>query len=160
MVRFPLRTLLPFLIAGFLPATLAAEDWPHWRGPTHDGVSGETGLPVEWDTENGIVWKAPMPAWSGATPIISGDTIFLNVSIPADAAGVPANPSEGYRRRRGAVSAAAATSPIRATSNSGRSIETTERCAGRAISATATPAAGSRTCPHRLPSPTGITCSC
>ena len=103
VVRFPLRTLLPFLIAGLLPATLAAEDWPHWRGPTHDGVSGETGLPVEWDTENGVVWKVPMPAWSGATPIISGDTIFLNVSIPEDAAGVPANPSEGYRRRRGAV---------------------------------------------------------
>ena len=103
MLRFPLRTLLPFLIAGLLPATLAAEDWPHWRGPTHDGVSAETGLPVEWDTENGVVWKVPMPAWSGATPIISGDTIFLNVSIPEDAAGVPANPSEGYRRRRGAV---------------------------------------------------------
>ncbi len=103
MLRFPLRTLLPFLIAGLLPATVAAEDWPHWRGPTHDGVSAETGLPVEWDTENGVVWKVPMPAWSGATPIISGDTIFLNVSIPEDAAGVPANPSEGYRRRRGAV---------------------------------------------------------
>jgi len=103
VVRLPLRTLLPFLIAGLLPATLAAEDWPHWRGPTHDGVSGETGLPVEWDTENGIVWKLSMPAWSGATPIISGNTIFLNVSIPEDAAGVPANPSEGYRRRRGAV---------------------------------------------------------
>ena len=81
----------------------AAGDWPHWRGPSHDGVSDETGLPVSWDTEDGIVWKTALPAWSGATPIISGDTIFLNVSIPDDAAGVPANPSEGNRRRRGAA---------------------------------------------------------
>ena len=103
MVRLPVRVLPLSLIASLSVAgALAAEDWPHWRGPTHDGVSGETGLPVQWDTENGIVWKAPLPAWSGATPIISGETVFLNVSIPADAAGVPANPSEGYRRRRGA----------------------------------------------------------
>ena len=103
MARFALRPFLVLLIAGLVPAVAFAEDWPHWRGPTHDGVSAETGLPVEWDTENGIVWKTSMPAWSGATPIIAGDTIFLNVSIPADAAGVPANPSEGYRRRRGAA---------------------------------------------------------
>ncbi len=81
----------------------AAGDWPHWRGPSHDGVSDETGLPVSWDTEDGIEWKTALPAWSGATPIISGDTIFLNVSIPDDAAGVPANPSESNRRRRGAA---------------------------------------------------------
>lgn len=99
----PLKTLWFFLAALALAGAAAAEDWPHWRGPTHDGVSGETGLPVEWDTENGVVWKLPLPAWSGATPIISGDTIFLNVSIPEDQAGVPSNPSEGYRRRRGAV---------------------------------------------------------
>ena len=100
-----------FLTAGFLlPVTAAAaagapagEDWPHWRGPTRDGVSGETGLPVRWGTEEGVLWKTEMPAWSGATPIVSGDTIFLNVSIPAEGTAVPANPSEGRRRRRGAA---------------------------------------------------------
>lgn len=100
MLRSAVSILLPLALGAGLAA---AEDWPHWRGPSHDGVSGETGLPVSWDTENGVVWKTALPAWSGATPIISGDTIFLNVSIPADAAGVPANPSAGYGRRRGAV---------------------------------------------------------
>ncbi len=103
----PVRhSLLPVLLT--LTASLAlsgaasAEDWPHWRGPNRDGVSDEVGLPVSWDTDNGVVWKTAMPAWSGATPIVSGDTVFLNVSIPNEDAGVPANPSEGYRRRRGA----------------------------------------------------------
>ena len=107
-MRRPFSHFLPLLLAvglltvGLLPAGIVhGEDWPHWRGPTHDGVSDEVGLPVEWDTENSVVWKVELPAWSGATPIISGDTIFLNVSIPADPSGVPANPSEGYGRRRG-----------------------------------------------------------
>ena len=26
----------------------AAQHWPQWRGPTQDGVSTETGLPVTW----------------------------------------------------------------------------------------------------------------
>ena len=26
-------------------ATGWAQHWPHWRGPTHDGVSAERGLP-------------------------------------------------------------------------------------------------------------------
>lgn len=101
------RRFLTAIVAVALPVGMAAaataEDWPHWRGPNHDGVSGETGLPVSWSTDDGVVWKLPMPAWSGATPIISGETIFLNVSIPAPDAGVPENPSEGYRRRRGPV---------------------------------------------------------
>lgn len=104
MRSFRLSAALAVFLSGtVLPFAAAAEDWPHWRGPTRDGISGETGLPVEWDTENGVVWSVSMPAWSGATPIISGDTVFLNVSIPEDPAGVPGNPSAGYRRRRGPV---------------------------------------------------------
>ena len=29
-------------------ASTFAENWPHWRGPSHDGVSVETSLPVSW----------------------------------------------------------------------------------------------------------------
>lgn len=109
-----------------------AQHWPHWRGPTHDGVSAENGLPDTWsatcaatpvgadegpggplgtdavaeaqrpqrpgggggnfegrpivptvcaniETRN-VAWKLPLPAYSGSTPIIWGETIFLNVA--------------------------------------------------------------------------------
>ena len=56
------------------------EDWPHWRGPTRDGVSGETELPTEWSPTQNITWRIPMPDRSGSTPIIWGETIFLNVA--------------------------------------------------------------------------------
>jgi hypothetical protein len=32
-----------------LATSLAAADWPQWRGPNRDGVSTETGLLASWD---------------------------------------------------------------------------------------------------------------
>jgi outer membrane protein assembly factor BamB len=74
----PIPTLvLALLIAG----PLTADNWPQWRGPALDGTSAETGLPLTWSTDGDTVaWKLPMPARSGATPIVWGETIFLSVS--------------------------------------------------------------------------------
>ena len=58
----------------------ASENWPNWRGPARTGVSTETNLPTDWDTETNIAWKVEMPAWSGSTPIIWGERVFLNVA--------------------------------------------------------------------------------
>jgi outer membrane protein assembly factor BamB len=111
---------------------VVADNWPHWRGPSHNGVSTETNLPVSWSaacaspaptattaadespdgtiapqrgrggrggvqegrpmvplgctdfvTEN-VAWKIALPAYSGSTPIIWGDRIFLNVATAAN----------------------------------------------------------------------------
>ena len=111
-------------------------NWPHWRGPSHDGVSRETGLPVSWGAQcvdgqaaaepggpmtaepepaaappqgrgggrggggregrpiasisctkietTNVAWKLPLPAYSGSTPIIWGNTIFLNMATAAN----------------------------------------------------------------------------
>jgi outer membrane protein assembly factor BamB len=61
---------------------ISADNWPQWRGPQLNGVSGEKGLPVKWSIETGenIAWKLPMPSRSGATPIVWRDTVFLNVA--------------------------------------------------------------------------------
>jgi hypothetical protein len=59
--------------------TLAADNWPHWRGPGMNGISSETGLPLKWSTEENIAWKVPMPGRSGSTPIIWNEIIFLNI---------------------------------------------------------------------------------
>jgi outer membrane protein assembly factor BamB len=61
-------------------APLAADNWPAWRGPTRNGVSGETNLPVKWSQTENVAWKLPMPAFSGSTPIVWGKRIFLNVA--------------------------------------------------------------------------------
>jgi outer membrane protein assembly factor BamB len=63
-----------------LSATLSAENWPQWRGPALNGVSGETNLPVRWSKTENLAWALAMPAWSGSTPIVWNDRVFLNVA--------------------------------------------------------------------------------
>ena len=63
----------------FLAATVSADNWPQWRGPQLNGVSGETNLPVKWSKTENITWKLPVPERSGATPIVWGDHVFLNI---------------------------------------------------------------------------------
>jgi outer membrane protein assembly factor BamB len=65
------------LIAG---ATLVSANWPNWRGPTLNGVSTETGLPSTWSPTQNVAWKLPLPAYSGSTPVIWGERIFLSVA--------------------------------------------------------------------------------
>ena len=61
-------------------AVARAENWPQWRGPLLNGISTEKNLPVKWTTEENVAWKLAMPEWSGSTPIIWRDRIFLNVA--------------------------------------------------------------------------------
>jgi outer membrane protein assembly factor BamB len=71
---------LSFLVGLLFCFTVRAENWPQWRGPSANGISNEKNLPLTWSTEENIAWKVAMPSWSGSTPIIWGDRIFLNVA--------------------------------------------------------------------------------
>jgi len=75
------RGFVALLAVFFVTSVMAhAQNWPQWRGPSLNGVSNEKNLPVKWTTEENIAWKTAMPGWSGSTPIIWRDRIFLNVA--------------------------------------------------------------------------------
>ena len=76
-MRAPVSLALVLAVIG-LPAP--AENWPQWRGPSLNGVSSESDLPVRWSTTENIAWKLAMPGKSGATPIIWGNHVFLNIA--------------------------------------------------------------------------------
>ena len=78
----PLTLTLVLVCAAVAVPT--AENWPQWRGPALNGMSGETNLPIRWSKTENIAWKLPLPAWSGSTPVIWGDRIFLNVADGGD----------------------------------------------------------------------------
>ena len=45
-----MRSVLSLIVVALFSGSTAglAQHWPHWRGPTHDGVSTEKGLPDTW----------------------------------------------------------------------------------------------------------------
>jgi outer membrane protein assembly factor BamB len=57
--------------------TAAAADWPQFRGLERNGVSKETGLPLEWSEKKGIVWKTAMPGPGTSSPIVFGDRVYV-----------------------------------------------------------------------------------
>ena len=54
-------------------------NWPQWRGPELNGVSGEKNLPLRWSAQENVAWRLPLPGLSASTPAIWGDRVFLNV---------------------------------------------------------------------------------
>jgi outer membrane protein assembly factor BamB len=72
--------ILAFLIVVLSARLGLADNWPQWRGPFLNGISSEKNLPTQWSTEQNVTWKVPLPSWSGSTPIIWGEDIFLNIA--------------------------------------------------------------------------------
>ena len=61
----------------------------------------EKGLPVKWSTAAGenIAWKLAMPSRSGATLIIWGDTLFLNVATQPESGDIEPVVDQARHRR-------------------------------------------------------------
>jgi outer membrane protein assembly factor BamB len=57
-----------------------AQDWPEFRGPTGQGHSTATGLPLTWSETSNICWKAAIPGRGWSSPVIRGDRIWLTTS--------------------------------------------------------------------------------
>ena len=99
-------------VFGFIQAQnlLGEPNWPQWRGPTGNGVSEATGLPTTWGPDSNVAWRIELPSWSGGTPIIWGDRVFVtSPSKPATEAdpasqegrSAATGANEGRRARRG-----------------------------------------------------------
>ncbi len=52
---------LLLIIATFATALLHVENRPQFRGPTGQGVSTETGLPIKWRATENVAWKTAVP---------------------------------------------------------------------------------------------------
>ncbi|MEZ5356296.1 MAG: PQQ-binding-like beta-propeller repeat protein [Bryobacteraceae bacterium] len=57
-----------------------AEDWPEFRGPTGQGASAETRVPLHWSPGKGIAWNTAIPGLGHSSPIVWGDRVFLTTA--------------------------------------------------------------------------------
>ena len=61
----------------------AKAEWPEFRGPTQDGHSTATDLPVEWSPEKNIIWKTDLPGRSWSSPIVAKGKVYLTNAVAA-----------------------------------------------------------------------------
>jgi outer membrane protein assembly factor BamB len=86
--RVPLALILAGLLYG--ACAHAQVHWPHWRGPSGNGIGTSVNLPTTWSAKENIVWKASLPSWSAGTPAIWGDRIFVTSASAATPGSAPA----------------------------------------------------------------------
>lgn len=65
---------------GFINNLANGEEWGRFRGPTGQGVSTETNLPIAWSSSDNIAWKTPIPGEGWSSPIVWGDRVFLSTT--------------------------------------------------------------------------------
>jgi outer membrane protein assembly factor BamB len=54
--------------------------WTHWRGPSMQGYSDDTRVPLTWTAKQNLLWKTNLPGTGNSTPIVWGDRVFLTTS--------------------------------------------------------------------------------
>lgn len=62
-------------------ASLAAADWPQWRGPGATGIAPDRTLPLRWSATENIAWKGRLGGLGVSTPVIAGDRLFVTSQV-------------------------------------------------------------------------------
>ncbi len=75
------RTCFVAIFAFLLPQlAFPASNWPDWRGPTSDGHSTATGLPLKWSETENIVWKTAIHDHGHSSPVVWGDQVWVTTA--------------------------------------------------------------------------------
>ena len=79
-----MRRRLPFVLVTLLvaaaPAALAGENWPQFRGPSQQGHSDSTGLPVTWSETQSVRYKTLIPGEGWSSPVVWGGHVWLTTA--------------------------------------------------------------------------------
>ncbi|MHC4149584.1 MAG: PQQ-binding-like beta-propeller repeat protein [Planctomycetota bacterium] len=101
MNRQILRMALVLIVLTSVGVAQAQENWPQWRGPDANGVGSATNLPTTWTTTENVIWKTELPSWSGGTPIIWGDQIFVTSPSQSEVKPKPEPEPQQQQNQRG-----------------------------------------------------------
>jgi outer membrane protein assembly factor BamB len=68
-------------------ASLRAEDWPAFRGPTGDGNVHQGAAPVEWGPKKNVAWKQAIPGEGWSSPVVVSNRVYLTTAVPVPGGG-------------------------------------------------------------------------
>lgn len=64
------------LLSLAISSSLVANDWPTWRGASHQGSQAGGDYPTEWTAES-VLWKVELPGKGASCPVVWDDHIFV-----------------------------------------------------------------------------------
>ncbi len=64
----------------FVVTCYAHGEWADWRGPTNDGQTTATALPLHWSETENITWKTALHDLGHSTPVIWEDQVWLTTA--------------------------------------------------------------------------------
>ncbi len=74
---FPGRAVLVPAILLMCLSLTTAEYWPGFRGPSRQGISTETALPMTWNATENVAWKTAIDGLGWSSPVVWGDRVFI-----------------------------------------------------------------------------------
>lgn len=77
--------LLLTLLGGIAPGNAAADEWPNWRGPRHDGTLDASGPPIDWPAQGPrLVWQASVGKGFSSLALSAGRLFTMGNEDDAD----------------------------------------------------------------------------
>jgi outer membrane protein assembly factor BamB len=80
VMRHRLQTHRFVLLALVATASLRAEEWPQFRGPSGQGYSSEQHVPLEWSESRHVAWKTAVPGVGWSSPVVSQGQVWLTAA--------------------------------------------------------------------------------
>ena len=66
-------------------AAASATEWPEFRGPTGQGVSTATQVPIGWSASENIAWQARLPGTGWSSPVLADNRVYLTAAVKGPA---------------------------------------------------------------------------
>ena len=58
----------------------AETNWTQFRGPTGQGISDATGLPVKWSEDQNVAWKTAIHGKAWSSPVVWGEQVWVTTA--------------------------------------------------------------------------------
>jgi len=70
--------------AGSSAAEFMTGDWPEFRGPSGQGISSATDVPIRWSAGTNVAWKTRIPGSGWSSPVLAGGRLYVTTAVIAD----------------------------------------------------------------------------
>ena len=60
--------------------SLVGQNWPEYRGPTREGISNTTGLPLHWSETDNVKWKTAIHDQGWSSPVVYENQVWLTTA--------------------------------------------------------------------------------